>query len=147
MCRSPWDSFYLFEWFGRREGNVLWGAASWNCSKQLTVSLGSSHPAFTPGVPLKSFQCNHTVVLAQQPVGRNSILFYQRNHKVSIAVHVFLMRMLASISVDEILLPRYMNWSTYFRGLPSYEEMEKYIPWKKMKLYLIIAPEICIWNF
>ena len=26
------------------------------------------------------------------------------------------MRILISISVDEILLPRYMNWSTNFRG-------------------------------
>ena len=37
---------------------------------------------------------------------------------ISIAVHALLMCMLTSLSVDEILLPRYMNWSTNFKGLP-----------------------------
>ena len=32
-------------------------------------------------------------------------------------VHAFLMRMLTTYSVDEILLPSYVNWSTNFRGL------------------------------
>ena len=35
-----------------------------------------------------------------------------------IAVHAFSMCMLTSLSVDEILLPRYVNWFTNFRGLP-----------------------------
>ena len=35
-----------------------------------------------------------------------------------IAVHTFSMRMLPSFSVDEILLLRYVNWSSNFRGLP-----------------------------
>ena len=34
----------------------------------------------------------------------------------SIAVHAFTRSMLTSLSVDEILLPRYVNWSTYLRG-------------------------------
>ena len=36
---------------------------------------------------------------------------------LSIAVHVFPMRMLTLLSIDEILLPRYMNGSINLRGL------------------------------
>ena len=32
--------------------------------------------------------------------------------------------MLTLLSVDEILLPRYLNWSTNFRGLPFNGEIE-----------------------
>ena len=35
----------------------------------------------------------------------------------SIADHTFIRRMLTLLSVDEILLPRNGNWSTYFRSL------------------------------
>ena len=38
-------------------------------------------------------------------------------------VHALPMRVLTLISVDEILLLRYMNWSTNFRGLPFNGEM------------------------
>ena len=41
---------------------ALWGAASKICSKQHAVFLGSSCVTFSPGVSLKSKQCNHTVV-------------------------------------------------------------------------------------
>ena len=41
----------------------------------------------------------------------------------SIAVHVLSMCMLTSLSVDEIFLPRYINRSTNFRGLPLKVEM------------------------
>ena len=34
-----------------------------------------------------------------------------------IAFHVFARHMLPSLSVDEILLPSYVNWCTNFRGL------------------------------
>ena len=40
-----------------------------------------------------------------------------------IVVHDLLKQMLEPFSVDEILLPRYMNWSTNFKGLPFNEEM------------------------
>ena len=40
-----------------------------------------------------------------------------------ISVQIFFMRMLTSLSVDEILLPRYVNWSTNFRGLLFNDEM------------------------
>ena len=42
---------------------------------------------------------------------------------LSIAVHELHLRMLTSLSVDEILLLRYMNWSTNFRGLILNVEM------------------------
>ena len=42
--------------------------------------------------------------------------FYMINDQ-SIAVHAFPMRILTSLSVDEILLPRYVKWSSNFRGL------------------------------
>ena len=38
--------------------------------------------------------------------------------KLSIAVHAFVKWMLISLSVDEIFLPIYMNWSTNYRGWP-----------------------------
>ena len=37
---------------------------------------------------------------------------------LSIGVHAFALHMLTSFSVDEILLPRYVNWSINFKGLP-----------------------------
>ena len=43
--------------------------------------------------------------------------------KLSIAVHALPMHMLTLLSVDEILLPRYMNWSTNFRVFPFNEKM------------------------
>ena len=41
----------------------------------------------------------------------------------SISVHAFVRRKLTSLSVNKILLPRYVNWSTNFRGLPLSEEI------------------------
>ena len=43
--------------------------------------------------------------------------------KLSIAVHAFAMSMLTLLSVDEILLPKYVNFSTDFKGLPLSVEM------------------------
>ena len=37
---------------------------------------------------------------------------------LSISVHAFTDFMLISLSADEIFLPRYVNWSTNFTGLP-----------------------------
>ena len=42
---------------------------------------------------------------------------------LSIAVHALSLYMLESLSVDKILLLRYVNQSTNFRGLPVDEEM------------------------
>ena len=42
---------------------------------------------------------------------------------LSIAVHAFTKCILISLSVDEKLLPKYMNLSTNFKGSPYREEM------------------------
>ena len=42
---------------------------------------------------------------------------FQLVDNLSVAVYAFPMCMLMSLSVDEILLPRYMNWSTNFKFL------------------------------
>ena len=42
---------------------------------------------------------------------------------LSIAVYAFPMHMFISLSVDKILLLRYVNWCTNLRGLPLNEEM------------------------
>ena len=54
---------------------------------------------------------------------KSSFIFSERAdfhmiNNLSIAVHAFTMHILILLSVDEILLPRYMNWSTDFRDLP-----------------------------
>ena len=41
----------------------------------------------------------------------------------SVAIHTLAWYMLISLSVDEILLPKYVKWSTHFRGLPLWVEM------------------------
>ena len=84
-------------------------------------SYFSSHLAFSLGVLLEFEWCNHTIVLTQLQLGRILPLFYQRSdiHRVdsfSIVVHALSLHMLILLSVDEILLPRYMNWSTKLRG-------------------------------
>ena len=45
---------------------------------------------------------------------------------LSIAVHPYPMCMLTSLSVDEIFLLKYVNWSTNFRGLPLKMEIAVY---------------------
>ena len=77
------------------------------CSKQLIVFLYSSHQAFSPGVLFVS--------MCPQLWG-NSVLFYQRDY-VSIVVHTCPMHLLTSVSIDKLLMPRYVNWSMYFGEL------------------------------
>ena len=43
-----------------------------------------------------------------------------------VADHAFPIRVLTSLSVDEILLPRYVNCSTVLRNLPSSMEMSPF---------------------
>ena len=47
--------------------------------QDLFKTARSSHLAFSPCVLLTHKRCIHTVVLIQQQLGRNSVLFYQRN--------------------------------------------------------------------
>ena len=80
--------------------------------------------AFSVGAKSESKCYNHTVVLTQPQLGRIPILSGRPNVcmvvNLSIAVQVFPMRMLTSLIVDEILLPRYTNKST---NLPFSMEM------------------------
>ena len=64
--------------------------------------------------------CSHTEVLIQLLIGKNPVLFFQRDQISiwSISVYAFPMHMLTSLSVDKILLPRNVNWYTHFSGSP-----------------------------
>ena len=96
---------------------VWWYTLTQICTKRHTVFLCSSHLAFSPKALLKSRWCSHTTVLTLLLLERISVLFYQRldfdmGNNLSITVHA-----LTSLSIDEILLLRYVKWSTDFRGL------------------------------
>ena len=58
---------------------VLWCVASEICSKQHAAFLCSSYLDFLPCVSLTSNSCIQPVVLTQPQLGRNSILFCQRD--------------------------------------------------------------------
>ena len=60
--------------------------------------------------------CIHTVVLT---AWKKSVFILSDRS----AVNAFTRCMLTSLSIDEILLPRYVNLSTNFRGLPLRVEM------------------------
>ena len=55
---------------------------------------------------------------------------------LSIPVHALPMCLLTSLSVDEILLPKYVNWFINFRGFPSNEEMAPF--WTKIHEFCFI---------
>ena len=65
--------------------------------------------------------CIHTVVLTQSQLERNPILFYRLDQTSTwlitnlIAICAFVRHIVTSLSVDEILLPSYMNLSIYFK--------------------------------
>ena len=89
------------------------------------VQNSSKHScvAFSQCVLLASMWCIHTIVLTQPQLGRNHLILLARSDfymvdNLSIAVHAFIKCMLTTLLVDEILLPRYVNLSTNFRGLP-----------------------------
>ena len=63
--------------------------------------------------------------------------FYIINN-LSIAVHIYPVNMLISLSADEVLLLRYINWSTNFRGLPLKVEMAPCL--KHMNFVLSLFP-------
>ena len=71
---------------------------------------------------MRFVRCIHVVVPKQSQLGRNPVAFHQRLdfhmiNNLSTAVNALLMRMLTSLSADEILLSRYVNWSNNFIGL------------------------------
>ena len=100
-------------WFVRWEVSgrtlaVLWSATFRFCSKQHAVSLSSFHQAFV--------WKNSRYILSER-------LDFHTVVNSSIAVYAFPLHMFILLSVDEILLPRYVKRSTHFSGLPFNEEM------------------------
>ena len=113
------------QYFGH---HVFWEGYKWpysycfvGCSFQnLFKTTCSFLLAFSPGISLKSKWCDCTLVMIWLQFGRIPILSEISDfHMVvsrSTAVHVLPMSTLASISVDEILITSYRNWSTNFSG-------------------------------
>ena len=98
---------------------VLWSAALRICSKQHTASFSSFYQAFSPSISLKFKWCDYTVVLTRLHCGRNTILSYIWSITIK-CNPCFPMRMWKCLSVDEILLPRYVNWSLNEEMVPSW---------------------------
>ena len=67
--------------------------------------------------------------------------------KLSIAVYAFVVRTLTSLSVDEILLPKYINWSTNFRDLPLRTEMAPCFKHKNSVLFSCSCTSQCVQLF
>ena len=73
-----------------------------------------------PSIP----RCNYSFVLTRLhsldkfPFYVTKISDFYVIYCLIIAFHAFIMHILASVSVDEILLQRYVNCSSNFRGLP-----------------------------
>ena len=87
------------------------------CSKQYMAFLWSFLLAFSPSVLLVSMKCIHTIVLTQPSLGRNVLLDRSDIYMIDnllLAVHTFVECILTSLSIDEILLQRYVNLSTNF---------------------------------
>ena len=100
---------------------VLYGAASRICSKRSI--LCSLYLAFSSSVLLDSWSCNHILVLIRLQLRRIPALFYRRDQisvlsityqKQSTPFHAWG----DLLSVDEMLLLRYLNGSTNFRCFP-----------------------------
>ena len=92
--------------------------------KQHEILLYSFHIAFSPSIFLNSKRCNHTRVLTRLQF----FIFAERSEfhvvvNLSIAIHTLPMCIMTSLSVNEILLPRYMSWSSNLWGSSFNEEM------------------------
>ena len=91
-----------------------------NCfqdSKQHTEFLRSSYLAFSPSFfcmqvvhPYCSTDANTATIWM-----KSRCVLSERSYNLLKAIHIFARCMLTSLSVDELLLPRYVNWSN-FRG-------------------------------
>ena len=93
-----------------------------NLFKTACSMLGSYHLAFSPNILLKSKWCSHTVVLTTTDWKNSHLIQSERSDfnmvdNLSMTVHALPICMLTLLSVDEILLLRYMNRSDNFRGL------------------------------
>ena len=105
------------------------GYASRICSKQHAAFLCSSHLAFSLCILLTFMWFIHTLVPTQPQLTQKSRFIlsgksdFHMIDNLLIAFHAFARNMFTLLSVDEILLPRYVNLSTNFRGLPLRKEM------------------------
>ena len=59
-------------------------------------------------------------------------------NNLSIVVLIFYTLMLISLSVDEILLPKYVNCSINFRGFPINVEIRSYTLSNTLYIYIYI---------
>ena len=82
------------------------------CPRQYASFLCSSHLIFTLYILLVSMVYPHEHNHSLEEI---SFYFIRLDFHI-IAFHTFAKCMLTSLSVDEMLLPRYVNWSTNFRG-------------------------------
>ena len=120
-------------WDRKQVAGKMLDVASGIFSKQHIAFLCSSHLPFSPYIVLMFMWCIHTVILTQ--LGRNPILIYWRDQIsiwliiLSIAFRAFTRCILTSLLVDEILLPRYVNFSTNFRGLTLKGEIAPSFHW------------------
>ena len=118
--------FVLLWWFVRWKASSRTAAAF---SKQPMEFLCSSHLAFSPCFSLAPMRCIHRAVLIQPQLEKKSRFIlsdrsdFRNINNLSIVVHTFARCILTSLSVDEILLPRYVNLTTKFRRLPLLVEV------------------------
>ena len=90
--------------------------ASKNCSIQRVAFLYNSHQAFLNAQIMHPFSNTDTAIL----MNKSSLILSGRSdfHMIDnlpIAIHHIVMRMFTSLSVDEILLSKYVNWSLFLR--------------------------------
>ena len=111
--RSKWTYISCFQYITSRV-----------CSRQHAAFLCSSCLAFSLSVLLTSTWCNHTVDSRVDTARKKSCFIllvrsdFQMISNMYIAFHAFIRYIFTSISADEMLQPRYVNWSGNFRGLP-----------------------------
>ena len=124
-CLTGFSSvFFLLDWLPnlcKRCQATLLFTHSWKENNWI--------PIFPKGIPTmrntisltQNLNQSHSVhFLRRSPLHHGLFILSERSdfHRVdilSIAVHTFRMCMVTSLSVDEVLLPSYVNWFTYFK--------------------------------
>ena len=103
---------------------VLWGVASRICSKQHVTFFYSSCRPFSPCCFVSVHAVHPYSNIDTTTVWKKSRFFffycsnYHMINNLLLAVHAFSWCMLTPLSVDEILLPMYVKFSSNFRSLP-----------------------------
>ena len=121
--------FIWLEWFLRWEVSdhtvaVLWGVDNRICSRQRAAFLCSSHQAFSLCLDSKHVVHPYNSIDKGTARKKSHFILLDRSdlqiiNNLSIAAaHTFNWYILTLLSVDEMLLPTYVNLSINFRGLP-----------------------------